>query len=243
MSPGVLCTFMGHFVENRTGYSGFSALQTVSRRSVSTADSFLWRIPCASFPHKISDFAGTPIWRLAGETACSVQALQLLLPQGRHCVAGHPPRRHKLRIPRIALAGNACSLRCASFPHKISDFAGTPICDWRKRPSPQSRPSSSSCHSAATSSDGIRRVGTSSGSRASPWRAMLAPSAAPPFPTKSPILRGPLYATGGRDPLLSPGPPTPPATGPPPRQTASASRREATGPQSPPWDRPPGRSA
>lgn len=37
------------------------------------------------------------------------------------------PRRRKLHIPRFAASGKAHSFRCSSFPHKISDFAGSPV--------------------------------------------------------------------------------------------------------------------
>ena len=36
-------------------------------------------------------------------------------------------RRRKLHIPRFAASGKAHSFRCSSFPHKIFDFAGSPI--------------------------------------------------------------------------------------------------------------------
>ena len=37
------------------------------------------------------------------------------------------PRRRKLHIPRFAASGKAHSFRCSSFPHKISDFARSPV--------------------------------------------------------------------------------------------------------------------
>ena len=38
------------------------------------------------------------------------------------------PRRHKLRIVHFHASVKIHSLRCSSFPHKINDFAGFPLC-------------------------------------------------------------------------------------------------------------------
>jgi len=42
-------------------------------------------------------------------------------------LTGASLRRHKLHIPRPAVNGRSRSFRCASSPHKILDFAGTPF--------------------------------------------------------------------------------------------------------------------
>ena len=45
-------------------------------------------------------------------------------PEGR---TYSPPRRHKLHILRPAANGRSHPFHCASSPHKIYDFAGTPF--------------------------------------------------------------------------------------------------------------------
>ena len=45
-------------------------------------------------------------------------------PEGR---TYSPPRRNKLCIPHSAASGRVRSLRCSSSPHKVTDFAGTPL--------------------------------------------------------------------------------------------------------------------
>ena len=45
-------------------------------------------------------------------------------PEGR---TYSPPRRNKLCISHSAASGRVRSLRCSSSPHKVTDFAGTPL--------------------------------------------------------------------------------------------------------------------
>lgn len=59
------------------------------------------------------------VWGVPGN-----RCVLLLFPEGR---TYSPPRRHKLHIPRPAASGRSRSLRCASSPHKVCDFAGSPI--------------------------------------------------------------------------------------------------------------------
>ena len=58
----------------------------------------------------------------------------LLVPARGHRLVSAPPsgpsaslRRHKFRVAYFRLAAKMRSLHCASSPHKISDFAGTPL--------------------------------------------------------------------------------------------------------------------
>ena len=102
----------------------------------------------------------SPGWR----EACSLQSLQLIQPQLGYSIRRHPPRRRKLRIPPPA-AGAAGIARSAAPPLPTQTalrpagaalgLGGGPATGGRERKIYS--PSSSSSHSWATASDGIRQ--------------------------------------------------------------------------------------
>ena len=131
----VLCTIGVHIVENRALFTGFSVMQAVLPRLSSTTDPVLWRKPYSRPSSSSCHNAAT-----ASDGIRRVGAKSALL--------------------RFRLRRNLRPLPCASFP-RLKRFAGLirgpRSGDWREKVPAYSRSSSSSCHSAATASDGIRQ--------------------------------------------------------------------------------------
>ena len=131
----VLCTIGVHIVENRALFTRFSVMQAVLPRLSSTTDPVLWRKsysrPSSSSCHNAAT-ASDGIRRVGAKSA----------------------------LLRFRLRRNLRPLPCASFP-RLKRFAGLirwpRFGDWREKVPAYSRPSSSSCHNAATASDGIRQ--------------------------------------------------------------------------------------
>ena len=132
---------------------------------------------------------------------------------------------------------NAVRFLAPPFPTKSSILRGPRFGDWRERvflnPAPPVPPATML----------LPRQTASAASEQSPLASVSASGEnavrflAPPFPTKSSILRGPRFGDWRERVFLNPAPPVPPATMLLPRQTASASRRGATEPRSQPWGR------
>ena len=121
-----------HIVENRALFTEFSVMRAALRRSSSTMDPVLWigaySSPSSSLSHSAAE-----------------ASLGILLVGA------------KSALLRFRLRRNLRPLPCASSPHKIFDFAGTPF--WRLAGEAvfYSSPSSSLSHSAADASLGIRQ--------------------------------------------------------------------------------------
>ena len=105
----------------------------------------------------------------------------------------------KSALLRFRLRRNLRPLPCASFP-RLKRFAGLirgpRSGDWREKVPAYSRPSSSSCHSAATASDGIRRVGAKSALLRFRLRRNLRPLPCASFPRLkrfADLIRGPRF--------------------------------------------------
>ena len=176
-----------------------------------------------------------------------LQRVQLRLPEPSLRVAGHPPRRHKVRMPLLpALRKAPAAPLLLLSPPGLLPRRGPR--KWRlagETSFSYSSVSSSACQRFIFASLGIRLVVTKSACLCFPpcGKRRLLPCSSSPH-------RGFCPAGGpgngdwrGRRLFLIPACPAPPARDSSSRRWASASRRGETWPPCPPWGRPAGSCA
>lgn len=71
-------------------------------------------LPCASSPHKIFDFAGTPFWRLAGEAVFYSSPSSSLSHSAADASLGirQSPRGERATVPTLGPSGRQERLNC-----------------------------------------------------------------------------------------------------------------------------------
>lgn len=71
-------------------------------------------LPCASSPHKIFDFAGTPFWRLAGEAVSYSSPSSSLSHSAADASLGirQSPRGERATVPTLGPSGRQERLNC-----------------------------------------------------------------------------------------------------------------------------------